>query len=153
MISKTLSPDLTRVSAGAKKPVADRLARALHVLAARTAADQKAPRGTVEELCELAGVSRSSLYRHHPAALSALRQQRMGNRDPSLDSARRACTRLRTENAELQRTLGKVAALVDHYYAAYRESRALLDRREKDLADLRRRLESKPVPIMRGTRA
>lgn len=108
---------------------------------------------SVDELCELAGVSRSALYRHHPAAVAALRQQRMGRRNPSLDSARRGITRLRAENGQLRQTLGKLAALADHYYAAYCESRALLERREKELADLRRRLESRPIPIMRGTRA
>jgi hypothetical protein len=41
----------------------------------------------------------------------------------------------------------KLAALVHHYYAAYREAQALLSRREQELAELRRRLDSKPVRI------
>jgi hypothetical protein len=55
--------------------------------------------------------------------------------------------RLRRENAQLRAQLGKLAAVVDHYYGAYRESRSLLDRREQELADLRRRLDSAPVSL------
>jgi hypothetical protein len=55
--------------------------------------------------------------------------------------------RLRRENAQLREQLAKLAALVDHYYGAYRESRSLLDRREHELAELRRRLDLKPLPL------
>jgi hypothetical protein len=41
----------------------------------------------------------------------------------------------------------KLAALVDHYYAAYREAQALLTRREQELAELRRRLDPMPIRI------
>jgi hypothetical protein len=36
----------------------------------------------------------------------------------------------------LQDQLSKLTALVDHYYAAYRETRALLDRRDRQLAQV-----------------
>ena len=39
----------------------------------------------------------------------------------------------------------KLVALVDHYYSAYRETRSLLERRERELADVRRRLDNKPI--------
>jgi hypothetical protein len=55
--------------------------------------------------------------------------------------------RLHRENAQLRAQLAKLAALVDHYYGAYRESRGLLDRREHELADLRRRLDCAPVSL------
>ena len=53
------------------------------------------------------------------------------------------------DHARLQDQLSKLAALVDHYYAAYRETRALLDRRDRQLAELRRKLNSAPVAIRR----
>jgi hypothetical protein len=56
---------------------------------------------------------------------------------------------LRREGAQLREQLGKLAALVDHYYAAYRDTQGLLARRERELADLRRRLETSPVALRR----
>jgi hypothetical protein len=53
------------------------------------------------------------------------------------------------DHARLQDQLSKLAALVDHYYAAYRETRALLDRRDRQLAELRRKLNSAPVALRR----
>jgi hypothetical protein len=42
------------------------------------------------------------------------------------------------------------ATLVDHYYSAYREANTLLQRRERELADLRRSLTSKPTTLGRS---
>jgi len=56
---------------------------------------------------------------------------------------------LRRENAQLRERLAKLAALVDHYYGAYRENHSLLERRERELAELRRRVDSRPVPLQR----
>lgn len=47
----------------------------------------------------------------------------------------------------LQDQISKLTALVDHYYAAYRETRALLDRRDRQLAELRRKLNGAPVLV------
>jgi len=52
-----------------------------------------------------------------------------------------------TDLAAIQEQLAKAIALVDHYYAAYREARALLDRRDRQLAELRRKLDSAPVVV------
>jgi hypothetical protein len=43
---------------------------------------------------------------------------------------------LRREAAELREQLGKLAALVDHYHAAYQDTQGLLARRERELAVL-----------------
>jgi hypothetical protein len=43
----------------------------------------------------------------------------------------------------------KLAALVDHYYAAWQENRTLLERRERELAELRRNVEPRVFPIKR----
>jgi hypothetical protein len=54
---------------------------------------------------------------------------------------------LRRENAQLREQLAKLAALVDHYYGAYCEAKSLVERRERELAELRRCLDSKPTPL------
>jgi hypothetical protein len=52
---------------------------------------------------------------------------------------------LRRENEQLRVQRAKLVALVDHYYGAYRETQNLLERRERELADIRRRLDNKPI--------
>lgn len=54
---------------------------------------------------------------------------------------------MRRENARLRQRVAGLAALVDHYYGAYRESQSLLARRERDLAELRQRLDLTPVQL------
>jgi hypothetical protein len=56
---------------------------------------------------------------------------------------------LHRENARLRAQLAKLAALVDHYYGAYQEAHSLLERREQELAQMRRGLDSKPTPLRR----
>jgi hypothetical protein len=56
---------------------------------------------------------------------------------------------MRREAVQLREQLGKMAALVDHYYAAYRDAQNLLARREREMADLRRRLETAPAALRR----
>ncbi len=56
---------------------------------------------------------------------------------------------LRRENAQLREQRAKLAALADHYYCAYREAKSLVERRERELSDVRRQLESKPASVRR----
>ena len=56
---------------------------------------------------------------------------------------------LRRENAWLHQQTPKLVSPIDHYHAAYREVKALLDRRERELADLCRGLDLKPVFLRR----
>jgi len=56
---------------------------------------------------------------------------------------------LRRENAQLREQLAKLAALVDHLYGAYREAQSLLARREREIAELRRKLDCAPAPLRR----
>jgi hypothetical protein len=58
-------------------------------------------------------------------------------------------TQLRRENAQLREQLAKLAALVDHYYGAHRETQGLLERREREIAELRRKLDCTPAPLRR----
>jgi hypothetical protein len=100
---------------------------------------------TVTELCRLADVSRNSLYRYHSPILKTLREhQRLGGRFAQA-KARKSVVRRRAENIGLRGDIAKLAALVDHYYAAYRETATLLERRDRELAELRGKLHSKPV--------
>ena len=57
---------------------------------------------------------------------------------------------MRRENARLRERVAGLAALVDYYYGAYRESQSTLARRERKLTDLRQRLHSKPTPLHRS---
>jgi hypothetical protein len=120
-----------------------RLTSALATLTDRTT--HKLPQATVTELCRLANVSRNSLYRYHAPILAALRQHQSPKsaRAKALHSAEQR----RRENLDLHERLAKFAALVDHYFTAYRETAALLARRERELAELRGKLASKPTVL------
>jgi AcrR family transcriptional regulator len=131
----------------AKSSAADRLGLALTLLTQRKSNLDEPQHATAAELCRLAGVSRNSLYRYHSSTLKALRKfqcRRPSRRDLS---ATRIVELLRTENASLQDKMAKLAGLIDHYYSAYRETIALLERRDRELAAVRRKLDLKPVVI------
>ena len=127
-----------------KTTASDRLARALQSLTGRE--NRSGPqKTTVSALCRLAFVSRNSLYRYHTDILNVLRQyQRAGESKMS-----GITQKLRTENASLRKQLAKLAALVDHYYLAHREACGMLARRERELANLRRSLQTQPIAIAR----
>lgn len=97
-------------------------------------------------LCQLAGISRNALYRYHPDVLQELHDiQRQRRCDPG--PAKRAALQLRDENHALREQVTKLAALVDHYFAAWQESRMLLERRELELAQVRRNIKPQVVSI------
>jgi AcrR family transcriptional regulator len=112
----------------------------------RLTADNTPEAPTASALCALAGVSRNALYRYHPDILQELHKlQRQRNRDPG--SARRALQQLRDENKDLCQQVTHLASLVDHYFAAWRETSSTLQRRERELADLRKSAKTKLVSI------
>lgn len=127
---------------------AERLTQALQTLT-RHPRGSEPEKATVSELCRRAGVSRNALYRFHPLVLEALRRfQRACDRaGESMVSGKNQ--KLRTENASLRKKLTQLAALADHYYLAHREARGLLERRERELADLRRSLKTRPISLAR----
>jgi hypothetical protein len=53
-------------------------------------------------------------------------------------AAKRIAWQLRQENRELRDQLTQLAALVDHYFAAWQETRLQLERRDREVAELRR---------------
>lgn len=127
--------------------ISDRLKEALAVLTRREAGSDQHEAVTVAALCRLAGVSRNSLYRYHSGVLQAVREHQRHCRSAGEDKADFIAKHLRGENAALHEQVSKLAALVDHYYAAYRETRVLLERRDRELAELRRGLNSKPLVL------
>jgi AcrR family transcriptional regulator len=126
---------------------AARLTAALATLSHREVGHTGSRNATVAELCRLAGVSRNSLYRYHTAILKALRQYQRRCRPAVEAKARRAGKQLSAENAALREKISKLAALLDHHYAASREASILLERRERELAELRRALKLKPIGL------
>jgi AcrR family transcriptional regulator len=124
--------------------VAERLEQALAILMQRTATGISPQAPTIAALCRLAHVSRNSLYRYHPDILAALRRHR-ARRGISPRAGGGSSTK--EEVNQLRAQLAKIAALVDHFYTAYREARTLLERRERELAELRRTLALVPSVI------
>ena len=128
------------------RPAADRLRDALAEML-RQQASESSPKGlTVTTLCQLAAVSRNALYRYHPDVLLALQRAQLrhgGTQDP----AKLVVAQVRRENDVLREQVTKLAALVDHYYAAWKEGCTLLERRERELSELRRNIKPRVMPI------
>jgi hypothetical protein len=125
----------------------ERLREALHeLIRQQQVSGGMAAAPTAKALCELAGVSRNALYKYHPAVLHELHKlQRRHYREPS--PARKDLQRLRNDKEDLRRQAAKLAALVDHYFAAWQEASTQLARRERELAELRRNIPGKVVAI------
>ena len=125
----------------------DRLKEALTALKASSSGSLE--RVTVSALCELAKVSRNSLYRYHPGVLEELRKCQRTIDRATMARSRNASYPQHDELLSLRSQIPKLIALVDHYFAAYREAQAMLTRREQELAELRRRVDFKPTGLVR----
>lgn len=108
---------------------------------------------TVTELCRLADVSRNSLYRYHSPILKTLREYQRHGPKFAQAKARKSAAQRRAESIGLREDISKLAALVDHYYAAYRETASLLERRDRELAELRGKLHLKPALLTAAVRS
>lgn len=124
-----------------------RLRKALATLTKSSGDGRAAQTPTVTELCRLAGVSRNALYRYHTPTLKDLRKHQSRRPSAAQSKAVKSDERRRIENIDLRGHISKLAALVDHHYAAYREVTMLLERRDRELADLRRRLKIRPALV------
>jgi hypothetical protein len=100
---------------------------------------------TVTELCRLADVSRNSLYSYHAPVLKALRDHQRHGPQFAQAKARKSAVQRRAENVGLRAGIAKLAALFDHYYTAYRETASTLERRDRELAELRNKLKLRPA--------
>ena len=92
------------------------------------------------------GISRNALYRYHPDVVQALHAAQQKH-SPRIDGDRQAAQRLRQDNAVLREQIARMAALVDHYFAAWQEIRLLLQRRDRELAESRRDAKLRVVSI------
>jgi AcrR family transcriptional regulator len=124
-----------------------RLTKALATLAQPDGNNRAAQNATVTELCRLAGVSRNSLYRYHTDVLKALRKHQCRRPSAAQSKAVKSDERRRIENIALREQLATLVALVDHYYAAQGDAATLLERRDKELAELRRRIKVRPTLV------
>ncbi len=125
----------------APRPSRRGTARTLLMKALETAIRHPEERITVAALCRAAGVSRNSLYRYHAPILKALRDHQRHGPKFAHAKARKSAVQRRAENIGLRADIAKLAALVDHFYAAYRETASLLERRDRELAELRSKLK------------
>lgn len=128
-----------------RPPPTQRLHDALATLL-RQQADGESPKAlTALALCQLAGISRNALYRYHPDVLRSLHEAQ--SRQRARPAAKRIAKQLRLDNRELHYQLTQLAALVDHYFAAWQEARLQLERRDREVAELRRGHRPQVVPI------
>jgi alkylhydroperoxidase/carboxymuconolactone decarboxylase family protein YurZ len=131
---------------GVKSTSAQRLREALATMVLQRGNGASPSALTATSLCELAGMSRNALYRYHPDVVKALHAAQQKHR-PRIDGDRQAAQRLRQDNAVLREQLAKMAALVDHYFAAWQETCLLLQRRDRELAKSRRDAEVRVLSI------
>ena len=134
-----------RLSAGSA-PADDRLRDALAEMIRQQASESPPKSLTATTLCQLADVSRNALYRYHPDVLLALQRAQL-RRGGAQDPAKRVVAQVHGENDVLREQVTKLAALVDHYYAAWKESCTLLERRERELSELHRNIKPRVTPI------
>jgi hypothetical protein len=120
-----------------------RLAQALETLTREDA--RAAATVTVAALCRVANVSRNSLYRYHAPILKTLREHQRHGPQVAHVRARKCAEQRRLAIVGLHADIAKLAALVDHYYTSLRETSALLERRDRQLAELRGQLLLRPA--------
>jgi AcrR family transcriptional regulator len=127
----------------ATKPVEQRLIEALSTFTDPSSRSQHRP--TISTLCRCAGVSRNTLYRYYPTMADKVRRLRrqLGRAPATRESVVKA---LRTEVASLRDQLAQLATLADHYFAAAEEQRALVARRDRELAALKVGSRSSRIP-------
>jgi hypothetical protein len=97
----------------------------------------------------VADVSRNTVYRYYPDIAAAARSLNRGRGAHPRSAQLKA---LRSEVALLRVQLAKLATLVDHYHTEAKELRALLARRDRDLATGRSRMRATVVPMHRSMR-
>lgn len=123
-------------------------AERLQAILMRLSTDLEMTIPSASALCEQVGISRTTLYRYHDDILGQLRTLRkQRRREPELN--RSMLQKLRKENEVLRRQQAKIASLVDHYFAAWQEASSLLQRRDEELASLRKSINVKPLALKR----
>jgi hypothetical protein len=140
---------MVKATVEATRPsAAQRLHDALATLLRSQTGDGSSKKLTALALCQLAGISRNALYRYHPDVLRSLHDAQSRHRTQP-GAAKRIARQLHQENRELQHQLTQLAALVDHYFAAWQETQRQLERRDREVAELRQGHRPQVVPFRR----
>ena len=129
---------MSRKKAPTKAPSPSVRARLREAFSTLTSRSNPSPvRATVSSLCRLAGVSRNTVYRYYPELVESLRRlpRRRGIRQYRAREERLRA--LRSEIAALHLQVTRLATLADHYHTEATELRALVARRDRELATLR----------------
>ena len=100
---------------------------------------------TVAAVSRHAGISRTCLYESYPQIIERIHERRASAR--AAPPQTRLIEELRAELKDKKRLVQHLIALVDHYAVAYQESQAMLKQRDREMADLRRRLTTPPVVL------
>jgi AcrR family transcriptional regulator len=119
----------------APKSVKYRLAEAFSSITSMESGSASRP--TISALCRAADVSRNTLYRYYPDIAKAVRHFGGRNGKRARLARQKALAALRSEVSLLRGQLAQMATLADHYHAAAEEQRALVARRDRELAALR----------------
>ncbi|AMP06135.1 hypothetical protein [Collimonas pratensis] len=101
---------------------------------------------TASALCERAGISRNALYRYNPEIVQLLHKLKKKEVDTTAET-KHLIAALRSENDALRLQITQIAALVDHYFAAWQDASELLKRRESDLTHLRKSNNTELVSV------
>lgn len=127
------------------RPVKQRVAEALSTLASEGARSTSRP--TIARLSGLASVSRNTLYRYYPDVAETVRRLRRRRGTARQSAQENTLKTLRAEIVQLHEQAARLAALADHYCTAAEEQRALVVRRDRELAALRDRSRLTPTRI------
>ncbi|MDN6856646.1 hypothetical protein QO207_08605 [Pseudomonas sp. CAN2814] len=101
---------------------------------------------TITAVCNIAEVSRNTIYRYHKDALERIRQLNKSSR-PEPPTLKDTVDKLTRENRALTLRQEKLAALIDHYFSAWQEAKSKSEHQQRELAELRKLLRSAPKPI------
>ena len=128
-----------KASKSRESPASTRLHRVLKAIEQSSNAAQSNTRFiNVAGICRDANISRNSLYRYHPDAVSRIRALQVKYRNLRETYATERESELRKKVAALEDRLAKMTSLVDHYFSAYQEAKEAT-RRQDNVA----RLESR----------
>jgi AcrR family transcriptional regulator len=102
---------------------------------------------TATALCERAGISRNALYRYHRDILSELHKLQEYSRRQISNLPQQRLQQLSDENRALKHDIAELASLVDHYFSAWQECNSALQRRDRELVELRSKTKHRVVSL------
>lgn len=127
--------------------VSDNVSQRLRSALSNARSDKASDVPTASALCQAAGISRNTLYRYHRDILEELRTLQSKRRPVTQSSVSLSVRQLSDRNTALQLQIRQLAAVVDHYFCAWQEANALLQRREQEIASLLKAQKTRPTPL------